>query len=363
METPRTTILSYALGTGHKRVGEILAAGLSTLGHACDHRPLEQWVPWEYDLIFRHGYLFLALRVPAVWGAMYASPTFTRRGALALPFMRKRAVRAFGAQGFGESDLVVATQYNAMEIAADWKRDTGSDLKLAVVITDYDVYPLWPRPEVDLYLVPHPDLLAPFLARGIPQERLLVTGIPILEAFDAPQSGEGASAALGLPHGVPTVMVFGGGGGFGPMEETVDACLKAPGWQVIAVCGNNQKLRKRLVPAAQGHPTTLRVLGYRKDIPALMAASDVVVTKGGGLSLTEAISTGVRTVVLPSIPGQEEANIAFMARRGWVEVCKTPGELPGLLARRPAPRRRPEDLPSSPARAAAQALDRLARRP
>jgi processive 1,2-diacylglycerol beta-glucosyltransferase len=357
----RTAILSFALGTGHKRVGDIISQQLVALGHRCDHRPLEQWVPWEYDLLFRRGYLFLALRMPSIWDAMYSSPRFTKRGALAFPVMRGRVVRRFASSGLADYDLVVATQYNAMEVAADYKKAIGKPLKLAVIITDYDIYPLWARPEVDLYLVPHEDLKARLASRGVAPERIVTTGLPVSSDFESERDGSAARAALGLEAKKATVMVFGGGGGFGPMEETVEACLRIAGWQIIVVCGNNSRLQRRLVGMARSHPERLRVLGYRRDIPDLMAASDLLVTKGGGISLTEALYSGIRTVVVPGLPGQEHANIDFFEKLGWVRVCQRLKDLPAFLPRVIECERLRPPLPPHSCRAAAAALDDLAR--
>lgn len=361
MAVPSTAILSYALGTGHKQVAETLSAELGLLGHQCRHSPLEDWVPWDYDLLFRHGYLFLVLRVPAVWDAMYRSPSLTKRGVLAPPAMAASAVRRFERAGFGQADLVVATQYNAMEIAADWKRSAGSHQKLAVVVTDYDIYPLWARPEVDLFLVPHEDLKALLVKQGVPGSKVLATGIPISPGFEGPRRDSEVRASLGLSAESPVVMVFGGGGGWGPMEASVKACLSSDNWQVIVVCGRNEKLRRKLERLEQKMPGRLRVLGFRRDVPQLMGASDVVVTKGGGLSLTEVLYRGTRTIVLSTMPGQERANVAFMESKGWIEVCEDVNQLGRLLSNPPIAKERARNPPRSPAKEASRALDALAR--
>jgi processive 1,2-diacylglycerol beta-glucosyltransferase len=356
---PRTALLSYALGTGHRRVAELVQDRLASLGHACEHRPLEEWVPWEYDALFRSGYLLLALRFPKVWDYMYESSFFIRRGKLALPGMGGRVIRRFERAGLSECDLVVATQYNAMEVAADWKRASGSPLKLAVVITDYDVYPLWARPEVDLYLIPHADLVPVLTNLGVAEERIAPTGIPVAPAFEARHDGLSIRAKLGLDLSRPTALIFGGGIGAGPLREAVEALLELGEWQLLVVCGLNEKLRRSLTGAAQKHSDRLRVLGFRSDMALLMAASDVVVTKGGGLSLSEALYMGKRVVALPSLPGQERANIAFMAERGWISICENPRQLRRILEAPPADS--PVCLPPAPLEAAVGRLDALAR--
>lgn len=363
MSPSRIVLLSFGLGTGHKQVAENLARELEPLGHSCEHRPLEGWVPLEYDLLFRRGYLFLALDVPRVWDAMYHSPWFARRGHLVFPVMKGRVLRAFEREGLNKAGLVVATQYNAMEVAADWKRATHADLRLAAVITDYDIYPLWARPEVDLYLVPHQDQADRLCERGVAPDRVAVTGIPIAAAFEEKHERASTRAGLALAPEVPTALIFGGGGGMGPLREFAEAALNHSRWQVVLVCGQNERLRKALVPLAQAHPERLRILGYRQDIPALMQACEVVVTKAGALSLTEALYSDARVVIIPGLPGQEQANIRFMEEKGWVVSCPSSRDLPALLEKEAlGTASAKETLPHAPAREAARRLDVLARK-
>lgn len=363
MTRPRTVLLSFALGTGHRQVAENLARELEPLGHACEQKRLEEWVPWEYDLLFRRGYLLLALHVPRVWDAMYQSSWFARRGRLVLPVMNTRVLGAFEREGMAAADLLVATQYNAMEIAADWKRRHSAQMRLAAVVTDYDIYPLWARAEVDLYLVPHSDQAERLGELGVAADRVVVTGIPIARAFECKVDRVAARAALALASDVPTAMLLGGGGGMGPLREYAEAILEGSSWQVVLVCGQNERLRKALIPLAQAHPDRLRVLGYRKDIPTLMQACEVVVTKAGALSLTEALYSGARVMIMPGLPGQEQVNIQFMGAKGWVDSCRRSEDLPALLemGRREGALPR-EALPSEPARRAALCLDALVRK-
>jgi len=250
-----------------------------------------------------------------------------------------------------------------MEISAEWKRRHRADLKLAVVITDYDIYPLWARPEVDLYLVPHSAQAEGLRTQGVPAERIAVTGLPIARAFEDRVDGCATRAALALFQEAPTAMLFGGGGGMGPLKEFAQVALERSSWQIVLVCGQNERLRKSLIPLAQAHPDRLRVLGYRKDVPALMQACDVVVTKAGALSLTEALYSGARVVIMPGLRGQEQANVRFMEAEGWADSCRRAKDLPALLDKGVRGRATPrEGLSRDPARKAAQCLDELARR-
>lgn len=355
----RCLVVSYGLGTGHHRVAEIVSEGLRAEGVEASVSRLEEWAPPEYDLLFRKGYLFCVFRLPGLWQWMYTAPLFARRGRLALPGMAGRARRRFESLGDG-AEMVAATQVNAMEIAADAKAAGQGRFRLAVVLTDYDVYPLWARREVDLYLLPHQDLVDPFRKLGVGPERLAVTGIPVDPAFENLAPDRSVLSELGLEEGKPTILVLGGGVGAGPLGEAAREALADRGLQVVLVCGRNERLRRSLVPLAQDHPERLRVLGYRTDLPRFLAACDVLVTKGGGLTLTEALAAGKRCVVLPGLPGQERANTAFMASRRWVTVCEDLRDLPRRLRLALEGPEGPRPLPKDSSRRAARLLAALA---
>ncbi|MEW5765865.1 MAG: MGDG synthase family glycosyltransferase [Acidobacteriota bacterium] len=358
---PTSLVASFGLGTGHHRVAETLRRNLEARGHQASVSRLEDWVPREYDWLFRKGYLTLVMKFPRGWDFLYSSPYFASRGRLASAPLAGRAVRRFERESEG-ADLVVATQINAMEIAADLKATGRAGFRLAVVLTDYDGYPLWVRPEVDLYLLPHEDLAVAFRARGVPEDRLAVTGIPIAPGFEDMVPDRTALMELGLDAELPTALVVGGGVGAGPLREAVQAALGLPRWNVILVCGLNETLRRSMIPDAQAHPERLRVLGYRTDLPQLLAAADVLITKGGGLTLTEALAAGKRAVVLPSLPGQERANIAFMETRSWITVCPDVGGISRYMEAALAAGPGPRPLPPRASETATALLDGLARR-
>ncbi|MEW6757090.1 MAG: glycosyltransferase [Acidobacteriota bacterium] len=357
---PRSVVASFGLGTGHHRVAETLRGKLEGLGHRAGVSRLEDWVPREYDWLFRRGYLTLVMKFPRGWDFLYGSPYFAARGRLAVPPLSGRAARRFEKESEG-ADLVVATQINAMEVAADLKASGKGRFRLAVVLTDYDCYPIWVRPEVDLYLLPHEDLVEPFQARGVERDRLAVTGIPLGSGFEDMVEDRSALSALGLDRERPTALVIGGGVGAGPLREAVASALRLPRWNVVLICGLNDRLRRAMIPEAQRNPERLRVLGYRTDLPRILAAADALVTKGGGLTLTEALASGKRAVVLPSLPGQEKANIAFMETRRWIAVCRDVGKVPDHLEAALAAGPGPRPLPQRAAQTAATLLDGLAR--
>ena len=124
-----------------------------------------------------------------------------------------------------------------------------------------------------------------------------------------------ARVALGLPTARPIALVMGGGVGMG-VEASARAALDSgiADLQVVAVCGRNRSARRRL--AAAGIPDErLRVCGYVDDVATLITAADVVVTKPGGLTCSEALAVGRPLVLTRAIPGHEEGNVDYLTAR------------------------------------------------
>ena len=181
-------------------------------------------------------------------------------------------------------------------------------------MTDFTLHRFWIQRGVDRYFVAT-DTVAAGLARHVaaPVE---VTGIPIRPDFaHAPPQGA-ARAELGLAHDRPVALVIGGGLGIGVEEAALGALAGArPDVQVVAVCGRNEGARLRL-EALGVPPERLRVLGYVRGIERYFAAADLVATKAGGLTVSEALALGKPLLLTRPIPGAEEGNTRGLAAEG-----------------------------------------------
>lgn len=201
------------------------------------------------------------------------------------------------------------------------------------VITDYVLHSQWVHPHTDLYLVPTAEVADDLVSRGIEARRIAVTGIPIRSVFHRPPPRAAARREWGLQEDVPAVVVLTGA--YGMMRNAVDACrrlafLQEP-MQLIVVAGRDVELARRIREATAGAPNPTRVTGYVDAIASLMAAADLVVTKAGGLTVSEALAVGVPMVIYAPIPGQEEGNAAFLRRHRAAEVALDPDDLESVV--------------------------------
>lgn len=169
--------------------------------------------------------------------------------------------------------------------------------------------------------------MASYLNRRLPAAAVTITGIPVAAAFRRSPAQYRARMDAGLPADRRIVLVMGGGLGIG-VEDSARAALDAgiPDLHVVAVCGRNEAARQRLASLESGDER-LRVIGYSSDIATLIAASDVVVTKPGGLTCSETLAAGRPLVLTRAIPGHEEANVRYLCAQGAALEAPSPRDV------------------------------------
>jgi len=185
------------------------------------------------------------------------------------------------------------------------------------VITDFAAHPFWVFPHVDRYFVASDRVADELAGHGVERERIEVTGIPVEPRFATRIGREAARRRLGLASQGPVVLVMGGGSGVGPLAALAERIAKltaAP--RVVVVCGTNRALRRQVsaLPAARAGDVV--ALGYTAEVDALLEACDVLVSKAGGLTCSEALVKQAPLVVFRPTPGQEVANADYLVERG-----------------------------------------------
>jgi 1,2-diacylglycerol 3-beta-galactosyltransferase len=200
---------------------------------------------------------------------------------------------------------------------------------LVVVVTDLvEMHRGWAFPRADLVTVPTESARQACIRWGVKSERVKLLGLPVDLRFRPPAPGEKAALRrrYGLQEDRLTVLAVAGGEGSGNLLQQVRAVAwREHPWQTIAVCGRNDKLRRRLSRVRFGTPTL--VLGFVDDMPELMRASDVVVSKAGPGAIAEALATGLPMIVTSYLPGQETDNVTFVTMTGFGLYAPKPDQL------------------------------------
>jgi len=243
---------------------------------------------------------------------------------------------------------IISTFPTQAGVLSDMRRLGQCTVPAVTVITDNTVHSQWVHPHTDLYCVSSPEVAQALTARGVARNRIAVTGIPVRQAFTHRIEGLEVRRRLRWDPQLPIVLIMSGA--FGALGGVGEACRALTHMgrpvQLVVVCGRDRQLASRLQRQTQHFPYPVHVYGYVEAIAEFMAASDLLVTKAGGVTTAEALALGVPVVIFRAIPGQEEANANYLCDHGAAMSARTTDELRGLCdvllaeeARRAAMRR------------------------
>lgn len=201
---------------------------------------------------------------------------------------------------------------------------------VVTVVTDYVVHAQWIHPHTDLYLVGSEQVREGFIARGVPPEKIRVTGIPIRANTALLQQREALKLKWGLKPGLPTVMVMTGAQGMMRRPWPLFRTIASRPVQGFFLCGKDRALQNRLRLWANRYPE-FRILPFVRIVPELMCVSDVLITKAGGLTTSEALAMELPMVIFHPIPGQEYANRDYLVGAGAALAADNNRELGAAL--------------------------------
>lgn len=282
--------------------------------------------------IHSDGYLTLVERAPELWGMVFAK---TDNPKIARNLNKlKRAFPSNSRHKFERHvkhfapDIVLCTHYLPLELLGNHRdRRDGHNPMTVSVVTDFEAHALWMDSCVDLYCVAAEETKARLVARGASADNIIATGIPIAAKFSAKPDAKAVRKAYGLRDDQRVLLVLSGGFGMGPVAEILAELDKVPKeFQTVVVTGRNEELRRELAAQDREHPT--HVLGFASNMHELMAVADLVITKPGGLTTSEALAMGKPLFILNPIPGQEAANSDFLLERGAAAKVNRVEDLP-----------------------------------
>lgn len=327
---PRVLLLSASSGAGHVRAAQALEKAFSARGDcAVEHIDALQYVSKLFQRIYDKTYIAMVRRAPELMGVLYErtdQPWHRPRQRLALDRLNTQPMIRMLKRV--QPDLCVATHFLPAEIIAWLIAKRKLQARSAIVVTDYDVHALWLCRTVDRYYVAMNES-AEYLTRiGIPREKLRVTGIPVDPLFAVAVDRAAARKRFGLDAQAPVILVAAGGYGVGPVEQLVRdlLALQRP-WQIVAISGKAERVRKRLEEISRGAGTLpsgaprLCAVGFTTEMDQHMAAADLLVGKAGGLTTSEALARELPMALIEPIPGQEERNADHLLEAGAAIRC------------------------------------------
>ena len=369
-------ILTAKYGDGHLSAAKAIQAAVNRLVPDATVELLDYYgfVNPRLDRAIRWSYLMSVRNAPWAYRWFYQSTQHIDPNSSTQSMLNRIGLREFyRAMGPNPPRIIISTYPTAAGVVATLKERRLLDVENFVVMTDYAVHSQWLHRGVDRYFVGAEDMRVSMASRGFDPERIDVSGIPVDPRFREPRSDRARQlAALGLADH-PTVLYMGGSYlAMTQFREVLGSLAELPGPVNLVVVGGRAASRTeeaRRFAAQSPHPAV--ALGYVTNVPDLMSAADVLVTKAGGLTTTEALCRGLPMVVYRQIPGQEDSNAAFLARHGAAVVTRTPAQLVEALSHllaNPAERERRAaaaaslGLPDGASRVAERVRDVLERR-
>jgi 1,2-diacylglycerol 3-beta-galactosyltransferase len=212
------------------------------------------------------------------------------------------------------------------------RKKMHTNIPFATVITDMvTVHPAWVCPDVDFCMVPTEAARQKAVQYGMAPERVDVVGQPVSLKF-ATRTGAKADLRrrLNIDLKRPGVLIVGGGDGIGPLYEIARAvATRVPNAQLLIVAGRNRSLKRRLESTVWEIPT--HVFGFVDNMPELMGASDLLITKAGPGTLAEAFTVGLPVVISGYIPGQEKGNVDYVLENKAGAYATDPVEIAEIV--------------------------------
>ena len=314
----KVLLLSASAGAGHVRAAEAIEKAFKQDGKG-ESREVHHLDILNYtNKVFRHlyskAYIDLVNKLPEVPGWFYDKldkPWKNERRRLALDKLNTRPLVKLLRQY--HPDLIVCTHFLPAEIVSWLKAKERLASRQVIIVTDFDVHAMWLVHHYEHYFVALDEARVYLEALGIPARKITVSGIPIDPVFAKQKDKQEMRAKHGLAPDRTTILLSAGGFGVGSVDALIASLLSLQHRaQIVAICGRNEELRKRLTKlAARAKPDAtviVKPFGYTQEMDELMTASDLVLGKPGGLTTSEALSKGLVFVIVNPIPGQEERN-------------------------------------------------------
>lgn len=316
----RILVLSASVGAGHLRAAQAVELAIKELAPDATVQNLDvlEFTNATFRRLYAQSYLDLVNRAPHMLGYFYdlmdREPSPRKKSDRLRYVVEKLNLRKFlRFLRSGSWDVIVNTHFLPAEMIAALRHKEEIDTPHLTVTTDFETHRLWVNQPCDHYFTATEEGAVNLVHWGIPSSDVTVTGIPIHPAFLRLGQRSECLAKHGLSGERPVILQLAGGFGVGPVEKLFDAVLavETP-IELAVVTGRNEELKQRLEQRTPPPQHRVHVIGFTTQMHELMTAADVVMTKPGGLTTSEALACGIAIVVVNPIPGQESRNSDFL---------------------------------------------------
>ena len=321
----KKVIIFYAsYGGGHLSAARSIKENMETNYEDIDVKLIDcmEYVNKTVNKITTKAYSEMAKKAPKTWGRVYWKSQKGPLAQISTTSNKILSIKLYKLLKDFEPNLIVSTHPFGSQMCAYLKKHGKLNAKIATVMTDYAPHDQWLvfNKYVDYYFVSHDGMKKELHEKGIPNEKIFATGIPLSNKFLLKYDKPTILKSFCLSPDKKTVLFFGGGEfGLGKTQtfKTFKSFVECPeNIQIVAISGKNQKMKEAFENLVESLNKTdsVKILEYTNQVPELMSISDLVVTKPGGLTTTESLASGLPIVVINPIPGQEEENASYLEK-------------------------------------------------
>lgn len=298
-----------------------------------------EYINKSINKISTSAYKSIILKTPMLWGQVYKllkNDTILDITQFSNRFMAKKIFTLF--EDF-EPDLVISCHPLGGQITSFLKSHKKTNCKLATVMTDFASHKQWliGKDYTDYFFVSNIEMKTSLISEGIYPNKIYVSGIPISPNFYKNYNKENIYKSLNIEKNKKNIIFFGGGSLGLSSSSNIQAILTSllqstdESYQIIIISGKNQKLYNDFQKTINNtyHKSQIKLIDFTTELPELLPITSFVITKPGGLTITECISTNVPIILINPIPGQEKENAQYIAdnKMGiWIKTNKPTSE-------------------------------------
>ena len=354
----KVLIMSASTGGGHNRAAraikeELESRTIDNMSIECEIVDSLKLVNNTMDKVISRGYEKSALYTPKAYGSVYrfSETTIASKNEFKTNPLTSLIARKFK-HLLNEStpDLIIGTHpfpmialstlkknnnIHSLSRSESFYKSTKVDIPPMIsVLTDYTTHSTWIQNEIDYYIVGHEYVKELLVYEGVDSEKVKAFGIPVEKSFLSHRDRETVLTELGLSPEKLTVLLMGGSFGAGNIKETLEDLIAIDrDFQILVITGRNEHLKDKLSKMLDStiHNKNICLLGYTNKMNDILASIDVLISKPGGLTTTEALLNDVPMIVPYFIPGQEEENLDFLTNCGAALRTTKKYSLPVLL--------------------------------
>lgn len=332
----RVLIFSATFGAGHLRSAQAIIEAIRIKEPSAEitHVDCGECLGKTVNTLLKNSYIGMIKHSPGLWGGIYGGMAKIAPDSLIQRFLNKLGRAEY--QKIIESSrphLIICTYPTVAGVLSELRLNHQLHVPVITVVTDYVVHNQWIHRGVDMYIVGSRQVSEGFVAKGIRPERIKVTGIPVNLSFERQVDLNEVKARLGLSPDLPTLLIMGGASGV--LDSLKEQCRIFANadypLQSVVVCGSDEKLYKSLDEIVASARNPVLRFGFVNNVEELMTSADLMITKAGGLTVSEALTKELPMVIFKPIPGQEKANADFLSEIGAARVAHTQEELADIV--------------------------------